>query len=473
MNNDKDFDELITSTLSDLPPKDVVREVTPWRKAFTLIIIGLALCGVTFEFEYLRYILPTVGLILQLLGFRTLRQENVWFKICWVVTAINIVMTFAVLSLTASILRINMITDPLSMLNLVLTAVIFIKYIAIWCGIREVQKKAGIPVHAGAATALLVWQIIVYYLAIQQANGETGIFVLFIFVYFAILYMLSKELDEAGYAIKTISARWSDLTVAIGLVAALAIGIACSYVFFNGYHMEWSEAKIASDPEITSVKQQLVKLGFPENVLIDMTEEDILSCKDAVRVKVDYDNIFSANSSKNDLEDDLKFTEIAVGLSGNEKQWIIIHHFQWITEPDFYGTECIKIIPVSIVNGWLTNGEVTGQVLYDAKDMTYSAPYHYLDNMTYDTNIILTGQCTTDIFGAFSFNNKGENYRGYVAYSTYPDSSSKYLSSYMEYTHQNSWKQYPALTAMEDEQRFFSKGAFTSIRDILQFDITE
>lgn len=50
-------------------PDDVVEDVTPWRKAMSRVLIGMALCAITLNFWCLNYILPAVGMVLSLLGF--------------------------------------------------------------------------------------------------------------------------------------------------------------------------------------------------------------------------------------------------------------------------------------------------------------------------------------------------------------------------------------------------------------------
>lgn len=67
--------------------------------------------------------------------------------------------------------------------------------------------------------------------------------------------------------------------------------------------------------------------------------------------------------------------------------------------------------------------------------------------------------------------NKGENYRGYVSYTIKEMRDGCIVDSWINYTHQNAWLQYPAITAKE---KHFSIGvrstyAFKTIQDALQF----
>ena len=74
--DEKRLDSLLDEAVGAAPPKDVVRAVSPWRKAMVQVLWGLGLTAITFNFLGLNYILPSLGCALMLLGFRTLRPEG-------------------------------------------------------------------------------------------------------------------------------------------------------------------------------------------------------------------------------------------------------------------------------------------------------------------------------------------------------------------------------------------------------------
>ena len=73
MSDDLRFDALLTEGAGALLPAP---DVSPWRTAMSCIMGGIALKTLTLQILYLHYILPTLGCILLVLGFRTLRREN-------------------------------------------------------------------------------------------------------------------------------------------------------------------------------------------------------------------------------------------------------------------------------------------------------------------------------------------------------------------------------------------------------------
>ncbi len=83
------LDRLIEDSLDFIPPDDVVDHVSAGKTAFDLIIAGLALSTITLDILALGYILPLIGVVLLLLGFRRLRGENGWFKACYDVSAVR------------------------------------------------------------------------------------------------------------------------------------------------------------------------------------------------------------------------------------------------------------------------------------------------------------------------------------------------------------------------------------------------
>ncbi|MBR2894364.1 MAG: hypothetical protein IKC03_01725, partial [Oscillospiraceae bacterium] len=196
--NESELEELLRDSMSELPPEDVVTEVTPWKRAMNRILIGLALCTVTLNFWCLDYILPSIGMVLALLGFRTLQQENRWLRNCFIITAIRSSYFFPFLILNTmpiqSVVYKSSVMPILTVINLGLQ---FAQFFSLWQGLRAVQKKAGLPPGASSALALLMWFAIICLLALVQYTGFliAGILIVGYFFILRNLWKLSKELD--------------------------------------------------------------------------------------------------------------------------------------------------------------------------------------------------------------------------------------------------------------------------------------
>ena len=492
---DADFEAMLARSVPDVPPEEIVAEVTPWRRAMNRILFGMALCAITLNFLCLNYILPAVGTVLLLLGFRTLRRENRWLGGCFAVTVIRAVYFFATLVLNTTILQSAVFTPAVTTALTAVNAVLLLAlYFCFWRGLLAVQKKAGLPAQTGGALALIVWYALVCVLAAVHYTGWI-VPIAMLVGYGCILrslYRLSGALDEAGYAIAPGPVRVTDRCLVLVIAAVLGIGCTLGYLFGGSYRMDWQPVDTSAQTQTAAIRQQLLDLGFPEEVLNDLAPEDIAACDGALRIVTETEDypvndgrnvLWEAYNEKNEryyVQDtvydvkELRLTGVAVQLPGERETWRVYHHFLWTTDPGFYGTEAIQIRPAcrSIPEGWAAAGDATGRVLYDRGGQTFAAPYASLGARTFTANTVLWGEQTnTDLFAAFSLPQHGEHCRGYVAYSTTEARDGYILSSGVYYTHQQSWLQYPVVTAMEKRMTsaFGNTGAFYTVQHALQF----
>ena len=492
---DADFEAMLARSVPDVPPEEIVAEVTPWRRAINRILFGMALCAITLNFLCLNYILPAVGTVLLLLGFRTLRRENRWLGGCFAVTVVRAVYFFATLVLNTTILQSAVFTPAVTTELTAVNAVLLLDlYFCFWRGLLAVQKKAGLPAQTGSALALIVWYALICVLAAVHYTGWI-VPIAMLVGYGCILRSLcrlSGALDEAGYAIAPGPVRVTDRCLVLVIAAVLGIGCTLGYLFGGSYPMDWQPVDASTQAQTETIRQQLLGLGFPEDVLNDLAPEDIAACDGALRIVTEAEDypvndgrnvLWEAYNEKNEryyVQDtvydvkELRLTGVAVQLPGEQETWMVFHHFLWTTDPGFYGTEAIQIRPAyrSIPEGWAAAGDATGRVLYDRGGQTFAAPYASLGARTFTANTVLWGEQTnTDLFAAFSLPRHGEHCRGYVAYSTAGAQSGYLLSSWCNYTHQQSPLQYPAVTAMEKRMTsaFGNTGAFYTVQHALQF----
>lgn len=485
------FEALLAQSVDELPPEEIVADVTPWRRAMERVLFGLALCMVTLNFWCLNYLLPAIGTVLLLLGFRALRRENPWLGGCFVCAVLRTACVFPSLILNTTILP----SDACRSAAAAVSTALMLALLLCFCqGLRAVRRKAGLPAQGGGAGALLAWYVLICVLAAVHYMGWI-VPIAMLVGYVCILrslFRLSGALDEAGYAIAPQPVRVTDRCIALVLAAALGIGCTLGYLFGSSYRMDWQPADASEQTQTAAIRQQLLDLGFPEAVLNDLTPEDIAACDGAVRVvSVTEDHPFNDGRTVSHKESDgeggvvsvldtvydvreLRLTSVGVQLPGAQETWRVYHHFLWTTDPGFYGTEAIQIRPAyrSIPEGWAAAGDATGRVLYDRGGQTFAAPYASLGARTFTANTVLWGkQTNTDLFAAFSLPRHGEHCRGYVAYSTTEARDGYILSSGVYYTHQQSWLQYPAVTAQTHRMTCAqsSDGAFRTVQDALQF----
>lgn len=488
-----DFDALLEQSLPDQPPEEVVRETTPWRLAMNRILIGIVLQAITLQFLGLQYLLPGLGQLLLLLGYRALRRENAWFRFSWASTVLRGLIYFVLFALNATIFSDSPFAQSgyrlMTACNVLLQLGIFI---ALWGGIRDIQRRAGVKVRAGSALGLVFWYLLLCVLALGSGHAIL-LMLAMLAAFFMLLWNLrktSRALEEAGYAVTACEVRLSDRTLTSILVGVMLAAIACGYLFFSRYPMDWTPRAEASDTSVEEVRDHLLELGFPADVLTDLADEDILACRDAIRV-VSKTGSHAMNDGRRvtELQDgvliydtvydveELQITGVAVEIAGERERWRLFHHFRWTAVPNFFGTEAIQLPNINQLNeGWIWDRDLSGQVLCEIDGKTFTAPYYYLGLKSYTAQSIFWGsQPTSSVFAAFSLPRNGENWRGYVRCTIAETRDGYLIDNWMSYIHQDSWAQYPVRTAASPNRTdaFALETAFQTIWDVIQFSPSE
>jgi hypothetical protein len=494
--NDADFENLLQASVPDRPPEEIVEAVTPWKKAIKRTLLGIALSTLTLNFYWLNYIIPCFGALLSILGVRALRNESKQFRAYYIFTVMRSVYILFVLILNTTINLRAMIPDEVYITANLLST--FLNIILFCSALYSVEKNSGITPRLAPMVALILWYLGIAFLSIINFNGFIIPWVMIIgFICIIVsLNKISKEIDEIGYNIKNSPVKMPDKALTALLAATLVIGLGAGYAFGGSYFMKWEEKDINEHIEVQEVKKKLTDLGFPENILNDMTAEDILACEKATKVVVYEDQVpfnddtrviqvteqispyFSSTYNKtiHDVEE-MTITGIGVCLTEEPEgdgDWIIIHHFCWDINPGFYGTESIQLWPVYQNNhskGFRYVDEPTGRILYTKNGIDYISDYHTLGSENYTSDSLLWGEQTNnDIFATFSLPSDGEKQRGYVMYPVADNSeTNSIIDSWFNYTHQESFLQYPAVTAKEARQSgVFSEFPFRTQQNTLQ-----
>ena len=453
------FDALLESCVSELPPEDVVRTVTPWKTAMGRILWGMAMGSVTFNFWYLNTILPTIGMVLQLLGFRTLRRENRALGACWLLAGLRMVLCVGSLIWNATILP-----RPGVWMTILSLALQMLQLLCFRSGLGALRARAGLSRQTGTVTALLLWYGLLCVLSLLQYRGILGM-ILMILLYVFIMSSLWKvfsTLDEAGYTVSPPAVRLSDRALWILLTAVLAVGIALALLLGGRYPMDW-QPEVCT--EWSDAEQHLLDLGFPAEVLTDLTAEEIAACAGATQVVVDQMQYHPYGN------DALRITGVGVRLPGERERWMIVQHFLWVKTPNFCGTEALRISP-ELRDGWSMDGEIRGRVLYDRDGITYAVPYHTLGKKKYTYDSILWGEQTEKrTFAEFSMPQNGSKHRGYVCFPIREMKDGMIVDCWIDYIHQHSRFQYPVLTAAEWRMSglWLDQNVFYEVTDALQF----
>lgn len=491
------FSELeLSELMNELPPdEELVKHITPWRGAMDRIVTGLALTTITLKFLWLDYLLPLIGTVMLFLGLRSLRRENKWFMLCYIISIGRLAAKLVFLIVNSTIWQSRVYaaldTEWAQWFVIIIT---FLNLFALWRGLRSVRRRAGLKPACESMEMLIFWNVILFFLAYIQYQGLiVGLFVIVMYVLIIkSLYAVAEELDEAGYDIAPAPVRLSDDALKKAIAAVLIAGVVMGYAFFHSYPMEWEKkAEISPTPQLQEVYDHLTELGFPRYVLEDMTSEDVLELRDAKRLVWDtQDHPVNEGREVTNREGnmvqvhtvydvkELRLTGVAVELNTERESWKLIHHFQWVVDPGIHGTESIQMWPAyRQLEGWYEREDSwSGKLYYDYDGVTYAGDFYGFEESSYTgTDFFGYQYNNSDIFAEFSFPWKAENQRGYVSYTIDEMNHGWIVDSWINYTHQDYFFQYPVLTARDKQMQggFNRNGCFFRVQDALQFAPTD
>ncbi len=439
---DRDFDQLLYQGADQLPPKAVEQaSPDPWRQALKLICWGMALTTYIFHFGILDYVLPALGTMLLCLGFRSLRRTNGWFRFAYVLSTLLAVVRLSWYVLLATPLATELSDLLDTLLGVGIAFCVWLVYFALWLGLRAVARDAGQPAKAACAGGLVIWYSVLFILALLQASS-TVLIILLLFIWLIVivgLVRLSTRMDEAGYAITPAPVRLSNGKVLIVSLGITLLAVLSCLLIFSRYPVEGAPAQPETGQE--TLRQELWTMGFPAEVLSDLTDEEVALLEGAEHVQVQYD---STGSRPDDPEVyDISSYFIQVELPEDMVRYFF--WFSWTEPPEHRLRESLEVIPDWGYDAILPPSALQGRLLWEEDGQLYQSPL-VGEYGSQTQNSILFGASSYQRFRMdFSLPRQGERIRGYVTYEAriqFPGQPS-YYNAEARYTHQESWLCYP------------------------------
>lgn len=470
MSDDLRFDALLTEGADALPPAP---DVSPWRSAMGCIVWGIALKTLTLQILYLDDILPTLGCILLVLGFRTLRQENGALR--W---AYGLSIATAVVRSACAVLQALPVDVGLTF-GYVDGALMLGMLIALWRGMIGVSRAAGAEKpSAPAAGALAAFYAVLIPLAFIGLEGWLLVLPV-LAVYLVILRNLVKlfrSLENTGYAIHAAPVRLPMAAVLWGYLGLTLAAVVLAMLLGQRYPMDWQPR--ADAPQDETIRAELLALGMPRRVLDDLTAEEVAAMSGAKAVFVNEDKLYNQTkyreivmehylgenplrvlrydrtiTTKHDdgtrsytyvyrafdtLEQTM--TSVAVELAGadGEKHYIVIHHLYYDTQPSSRYTEGMTVWPVwKMESSWRPGTLCSGRVLCTRRGTAQTAALH---GLAYDDRQV-AGFFGTDRRASFDAQwtrpSGAGDVRMYMLYDAFCGDDAWVLTSYGNYTRQS------------------------------------
>ena len=486
-----EFDRRIVEDLSQLPPAPgEVWGYAPWRSAMTKILWGMGLTTIHFEFLYLQYLLPLLGAALLYLGFRSLRKENRWFKLCWVLSGVLLAVHMAFDILTATPVM-GWVTETPA-LNWGLTWPILgmdlLLLFALWRGTRAAfavvgEQKPKDWLRQGFICYLLfcgiaLWSELVpltepsifgpaimdQYRWLYYGRGIAGL-ILEIRLLLCISYQ-SIELASRGYTITPIPVRFTPTVLLAGVFAVVLLSsIAALWLSSRAPALEAQPLSAIQTEEYASVRAHLTDLGMDAALANSLDEAELARCRDALAV-YDLPLAYAYGEHTYNREDetgraDMEYVTLrswAVQLPHDQVRYYLT--FRWLENPEHNIRDGLTGDPSSHDPSY----DFSARVLWDQGGQTWTAApeVHLAGGETpeelpdwaldwHDYELEALGHLAYIPWCQFSFPADSENRWGWMAWSEdftgwqerYNGTGALYYQPGIFYRHQISWLHYP------------------------------
>ena len=476
-----EFDRSLMEDLSQLPPAPgEVWDYTPWRSAMTKILWGMGLITFRFHFFYLEYLLPLLGAVLLYLGYRTLRRENRWFRLCWVLSGVLLAVHMATDILTATPVM-GWITQNPALnwgLTWLLLGMNLLMLFSLWRGTRaafavvgEKQPKDWLAqgfVCYLLALAIALWSELVPYTETTMFGADiidqyqwlvTGRsiagLILMIRLLMCIAYQ-SSALANRGYSITPVPVRFAPTVFLAGVFAVVLLSSIA--VLWLSSRAPALEAQPLAE-EYASVRAHLVDLGMDADLANSLNETELERCRDALAV---YDlpltHAYGENTYNREDETgraDVEYVTLrswAVQLPDDQVRYYLT--FRWLQNPEYNIRDGLTGDPSSYDPSY----DFSARILWDQDGQTWSAAptVHLGGGETpeelpdwalewYDYELENLGHLAYIPWCQFSFPADSENRWGWMAWSQdrSDDAGTLYYLSLLFYRHQVSWLHYP------------------------------
>ena len=495
MSDDLRFDALLTEGADALPPP---ADVSPWRSAMHCIVWGIALKTLTLQILYLHYILPTLGCILLVLGFRTLRQENRALRWAYGLSLAAAVMRGVCAVLQALPVDVGLIfgyADSGLMLGIL---------IALWRGMTGVARAAGAekPSAPAAGTLAAFYAVL---LVLAHIGLEGWLLVLPVLVVYLVilrnLVRLFRSLADTGYAIHAAPVRLPAAAVLWGYLGLTLAAVVLAMLLGQRYPMDWQARQDA--PQDAAIRAELLELGFPQEVLDDLTAEEVAGLAGASEVLTQTDtqydsgkyrvvttdvwdedtpNTWQYRSAEKqadgtyrytyhvyDVEEVCTMTHVAVVLpQGGYQRVVFLHHIA--AQPRGMAlTEGVEIWPMwRDDENWARGNIIGGRVLCGRQGQTYTADFAALDSGSYTSQSFFGNSQRSCITAEWSRLRGAEDLRAYVLYDAETLTPEwEYLESWCNYARPDD-AVYPFRSALARWHSWGLTGGDTLIQSALQ-----
>lgn len=480
-----DFDRHIMEELSQIPPAELPR-FTPWRPAMDRIVVGTALLTFRFQFFYLQYLLPLLGAVLVYLGYRSLRHENRWFRLGWLLSALLLASHMALDVLAATPVMAMLAASPAAdgALTWLLQGASLLMLLALWRGTRSVFLSAGTEnpprdwLGQGFLCHLLALAVALWDQLVPASQpgllgpsitnqwlyyGRPIFMILLELCLLICIYRQSGTLSGFGYHFSPVPVRLSSPTVLAGSFAAVLLSLPIA-LWASGHIPTPGEPAALLTPEQAAVQTQLVSLGLPKDIAATLDGEELERCALALSVEPAS---WSGQDTGADVLDLPPSSQPLADGRAELSSWLIflpegqVRHIHWFRYSDLPRLRLQEQFSVDPGGEYPTDG-YAGRLLWEEGGQTLAAELEvrlsggetaeYVEDHSHAYLLIESTRMELERLGgrlryypwmAFSIPAQAEDLRGYLAYTvdagSIPQPSDIHYSDPERWAYTNTW----------------------------------
>lgn len=455
-----EFDLRLTQEMADLPPDpNEIQDYNPWQAAMSKLLWGMALTTFRLEFFYLQYLLPLLGAALMYLGYRSLRRENPWFRLCWALSGLLLAVHIALDVLTATPVMgwiagnpaVNWgLTWPIRGMDLLLL-------FALWRGSRAAFRTVG---EAQPPRDWLREGFLCYLLALATAlwselvpavePGWLGVTITnhwlyylrpiaFLILEIRLLVCIAHQSDALaglGYDIAPAPIRVSARPFLLGVFALTLAAIPPALWLGGRIPTGPAEPAAQLTAEQEDIRARLVSLGLPEDAAAALDGAELERCAQAVAVETGHWSDLDLTDDDAPLVEGNHLLVQAGDAQARLSVWLVFlphgqvrwyHFFQYETLPTLRLQEQFSVIP----SGNYPADDYSGRLLWVEREAAYAATpdIHLAGGQTaeeltedqrwwYQHELERLGHLKYTPYLPFSIPRQASAMMGYLAYTT-------------------------------------------------------
>ena len=492
--------------LAQLPPSPGdLGSYTPWRAAMDKVLWGMVLIIFRLGFFYLQYILPLLGSALLYLGYRSLRRENRWFRLCWVLAGALLAVHMATDILAATPVIGWITANPAADfgLGLAQSMVGLVLLFSLWRGTRAAFAAVGEARPRDWLKLGLICQLLSLALALWGTfypYTEPSIFGVSIIEQYEWLYYgrsiaalvlqicllvcIAKQsgvLAGRGYDITPAPVRVSAGPFLLGVFALVLLALPPALWISSHIPTGPGEPVSILDTEHRQIRARLMELGLPVDIAAALDGAELERCAGAAAVAqaVVYDRpqqIISADGGGVSALDGgmAELSSWIIFLPGDQVRQI--HFFRYVQLPRLRLQEQFSADPSGNYDAcdfdgrlvWEGEGETTFALTPEIRLGGGQGPEEVEENLgsyllpeTIQMEVERLGHLHYTPYFNFAIPEGAENLRGYLAYtvenaSRFPSPADIHTDDPDSWTfgdtwtvylrHQNRWLHYPFLS---------------------------